>query len=69
MDVRIPEHCVEVRICFNWRTVFCFKFAFVLLAGGAYCRDLSLLGRVDRRDMGARDPAISDNANIVSFHG
>ena len=49
--------------------MFCAEFRGIEFARRTNRRDLRLPRCVDGRDMGGRDPAITEDADVVFFHG
>ena len=69
VNARIGEHVVEVLVGGDGAAVFGAEFGAIEGAGGEDGGDLSLFGGVDGVDVRRGCPSVSDNADVVFFHG
>ena len=69
VNARIGEHGVEVLVGGDGAAVFGAEFGAIEGAGGVDGGDLSLFGGVDGVDVRCGCPSVSDNADVVFFHG
>ena len=69
MDVRVGEHLVQVVIDADRAAVLGAERRRIQFARGANRRDLAERGGVDGGDVRRCHPAITDDADVVLFHG
>ena len=69
VNARIGEHVVEVLVGGDCAAVFGAEFGAIEGAGREDGGDLSLFGGVDGVDVRRGCPSVSDNADVVFFHG
>ena len=69
VDVRVFEHLIEARVALHRAAEFGAELGVIEFAGRKDRGDLALRGFVDRFDVGGGRPAVSDDADVVFFHG
>ena len=69
MDGRIGQHGFQVLVALDLATMLGTEFGIVELTGRVDGCDLALRGFVDCFDVGGGRPAVSDDADVVFFHG
>jgi hypothetical protein len=69
MDARVSEYGIDALVALDLAAVLGAELRVIQLAGGVDRRDLALGGFVDCLDVSSGCPAISDNADVVFFHG
>ena len=69
MEALVREQSGEVIVKRDLAAVFGVEFRGVEFARRIHGSDPRLMGCVDGRDVRARDPAVADDADVVSLHG